>query len=108
MLEGVVFSTLRTFFHRLRRHRALQPDAIERVIGIGSKSVFIHFAANSPKPEVFDKRIYTKLRINLAGRVQGASHAALDTGRTFTKVGVIFLNLSRARGMSELTLCNKE
>ncbi|HUU19177.1 MAG TPA: hypothetical protein VMW72_18645 [Sedimentisphaerales bacterium] len=35
---GVVFSTLRTFFHRQRRHRALQPAAIERVIGIGSKS----------------------------------------------------------------------
>ena len=34
---GVVFSTLRTFFHRQRRHRALQPAAIERVIGIGSK-----------------------------------------------------------------------
>ncbi|MFB0556219.1 MAG: hypothetical protein ACETWQ_23195 [Phycisphaerae bacterium] len=34
----VVFSTLRTFFHRQRRHRALQPDAIERVIWIGSKS----------------------------------------------------------------------
>ncbi|HUU17988.1 MAG TPA: hypothetical protein VMW72_12620, partial [Sedimentisphaerales bacterium] len=28
---GVVFSTLRTFFHRQRRHRALQPAAIERV-----------------------------------------------------------------------------
>ena len=34
---GVVFSTLRTFFHRQRRHRALQPAAIERVIWIGSK-----------------------------------------------------------------------
>ena len=33
---GVFFLTLRTFFHRQRRHRALQPDAIERVIGIGS------------------------------------------------------------------------
>jgi len=35
----VVFSTSRTFFHRQRRHRALQPAAIERVIWIGSKSV---------------------------------------------------------------------
>jgi hypothetical protein len=32
----VVFSTLRTFFHLQRRHRALQPAVIERVIGIGS------------------------------------------------------------------------
>ncbi len=38
MLGGVVFSTSRTFFHRQRRHRALQPAAIERVIGIGSKT----------------------------------------------------------------------
>jgi len=41
MLGGVVFSTLRTFFHRQRRHRALQPAAIERVIGIGSKYPFV-------------------------------------------------------------------
>ncbi len=32
----VVFSTSRTFFHRQRRHRTLQPAAIERVIWIGS------------------------------------------------------------------------
>ncbi len=42
MLGGVVFSTLRTFFHRQRRHRALQPAAIERVIRIGSKPILFH------------------------------------------------------------------
>ena len=36
MLGGVVFSTLRTFLAWQRRHRALQPATIERVIWIGS------------------------------------------------------------------------
>jgi GxxExxY protein len=39
MLGGVVFSTLRTFFHRQRRQRALQPAAIERVVWIRSKTI---------------------------------------------------------------------
>jgi hypothetical protein len=43
----VVFSTLRTFFHRQRRHQALQPAAIERVIWIGSKLNLAHY---SPYP----------------------------------------------------------
>ncbi len=47
MLGGVVFSTLRTFFHRQRRHRALQPAAIGRVIWIGSK---LNWADYSPYP----------------------------------------------------------
>ena len=46
---GVVCSTLRTFFHRQRRHRALQSAAIERVIGIGSKLPSL-IKITAPKP----------------------------------------------------------
>jgi len=45
----VVFSTLRTFFHRQRRHRALQPVAIERVIWIGSCCGCIDMADSANK-----------------------------------------------------------
>jgi hypothetical protein len=38
MLGGVVYYNVENVFGRQRRHRALQPAAIERVIWIGSKA----------------------------------------------------------------------
>ena len=35
--EAWLHTTLRTFLHRQRRHRALQPSAVERCFGVGSR-----------------------------------------------------------------------
>jgi len=58
----VVFSSLRTFFHRQRRHRALQPAAIGRVIWIGSKLNLADYSLHShTQMQFFSSIQYFKL-----------------------------------------------